>query len=182
MLSPALCRVSVAVSFFILLFGFAKLWLHLKAMPQVRSHCVCAALTNRRLVSFDSLSVRLMFQKVDMCAACDAVFTELPHQVSLLTAYMAQKAPDKITQFTAALSSGWQQSRGEERGNRWTHSTMAQAPFFYLIKGNQCRMISMFFSQRSFCCVMKTMVMGWVRKDHSYQNHNNRRYCFHRYY
>lgn len=31
---------------------------------------------------FDSLSVRLMFQKADMCAPCNAVFTEPPHQVS----------------------------------------------------------------------------------------------------
>lgn len=57
---------------------------------------------------FDSLSVRLMFQKADMCAPCNAVFTEPPHQVSAHCIH-GTEGPDEITQFTAALSSGWQQ-------------------------------------------------------------------------
>lgn len=75
---------------------------------------------------FDSLSVRLMFQKVDMCAPCNAVFTEPPHQVSAHCTH-GTEGPDEITQFTAALSSGWQQ-RGE--GNQWASYTVAQALFW----------------------------------------------------
>lgn len=56
---------------------------------------------------FDSLSVRLMFQKVDMCAPCNAVFTEPPHQVSARCIHGTQ-GPDGITQFSAAHSGGWQ--------------------------------------------------------------------------
>ncbi|KAK5906619.1 hypothetical protein CesoFtcFv8_004548 [Champsocephalus esox] len=77
-------------------------------MPQVRSHCVCCESAPR---FFDSLSVSLMFQKVDMCAPCDAVFTEPPHHASARCTH-GTEGPDEITPFTAALSSGWQQRGG----------------------------------------------------------------------
>ncbi len=82
---------------------------------------------------FDSLSVRLMFQKVDMCAPCNAVFTEPPHQVSAHCIH-GTEGPDEITQCTAALSSGWQQ-RG--KGNWWTSYTLAQALLLLIRKHNQ---------------------------------------------
>lgn len=64
---------------------------------------------------FDSLSVRLMFQKVDMCAPCNAVFTEPPQQDSAHCIH-GTEGPDEITQFTAALSSGWRQ---QGKGSCW---------------------------------------------------------------
>lgn len=71
---------------------------------------------------FDSLSVRLMFQKVDMCAPCNAVFTEPPHQVSAHCIH-GTEGKDEISQFTAALSSVWQPRR---KGNWWKSYTTAQ--------------------------------------------------------
>lgn len=57
-----------------------------------------------------------MFQKVDMRAPCNAVFTEPPHLVAARRIHGTQ-GPDEITGFTAALSSGW---RRRGNGNCWT--------------------------------------------------------------
>lgn len=89
-------------------------------MPQVRSHRVCCVSVP---CFFDSLSVRLMFQKVDMCAPCNAVFTQPPHLVSAQCIH-GTRGPDEITQFTAALSSG---RRQQGTGNWWTGHTVAPA-------------------------------------------------------
>lgn len=52
-----------------------------------------------------------MFQKADMCAPCNAVFTEPPHLAAAAAARCVHGAqgPDEITGFTAALSSEWSQ-------------------------------------------------------------------------
>lgn len=60
--------------------------------------CVCAVLRVCSLVLFDSLSVRLMFLKVDTRAPCNAVFTEPPRQVSA-RCIRGTEGPDEITQF-----------------------------------------------------------------------------------
>lgn len=69
---------------------FAELWLHLKVMPQVRSHCVCCAVS-LCLVSLTASVWDWCFRRQTCVLPVTLCLQSLPTK-SLHTAYIAHKA------------------------------------------------------------------------------------------